>query len=210
VSDDTSPVDDDLSPAISRWLARAATWDSPPDELEGSVLAAISAEQDNLPISLEAARRRRVTGTLPRWLTAAAIVAVVAAGVAVVGKALSSDGPEGAAPVEISMAGTELAPAATAVATLSATPAGLKILLDAEGLPGAAPDEMYEAWVGDGTIRVSAGTFHLRGGDDPIELWAGVVEPGFHLLTVTREPVDGVAESSGQIVLRGEYTLTTG
>ena len=66
---------------------------------------------------------------------------------------------------------------------------------------------MYEAWISDGEIRVSAGTFHLRDGHNPIELWAGTDDPRFHIITVTLEPIDGVAESSGQVVLKGEFSL---
>ena len=99
---------------------------------------------------------------------------------------------------------------ATAKAFFTPTPAGLKILLDADGLAGADPDHMYEAWISDGEIRVSAGTFHLRDGHDPIELWAGTDDPRFHLITVTIEPIDGVAESSGQVVLKGEFSMPGG
>ena len=107
----------------------------------------------------------------------------------------------------VHLAGTDLAPDATATAFFTPTPAGLKILLDADGLAGADPDDMYEAWISDGQIRVSAGTFHLRNGHNPIELWAGTDDPRFHVITVTLEPIDGVAESSGQVVLKGEFSL---
>jgi hypothetical protein len=112
-----------------------------------------------------------------------------------------------AATTETALVGTDLAPDASATAEFTPTPAGLKILLDAEGLASAGPGEMYEAWIGDGEIRVSAGTFHLRGGDAPIELWAGTDDPRFRIITVTLEPIDGVAETSGEVVLRGEFTL---
>ena len=108
---------------------------------------------------------------------------------------------------ESTLAGTDLAPGAAATAFFTPTPAGLKIMLDAEGLAGAKPGEMYEAWISDGGIRVSAGTFHLRNGHNPIELWAGTDDPRFHIITVTIEPIDGVAESSGQVVLKGDFTL---
>ena len=90
---------------------------------------------------------------------------------------------------------------------MDATPAGLKILLDADGLEGAPEGFMYEAWVGDGTIGVSAGTFHLRGGSDRIELWAGVTGPEFRRLWVTLEPIDDDASPSGDTRLRGEFSL---
>ncbi len=112
--------------------------------------------------------------------------------------------------MQIAMAGTAAAPAASAVVDIAATPAGLKILLDADGLEPAPANSFYEAWVSDGTTRVSAGTFHLRGGSGPIELWAGVVGDGFEQLSVTLEPLDGDTDSSGDVRLRGTFELPDG
>ena len=104
-------------------------------------------------------------------------VPFVAVAVVVVGIVLMARGStEG---TTFALEGTDAQPGASANVVISATPAGLKILLDTEGLPGAPDGYMYEAWVGDDTIGVSAGTFHLRGGDGPIELWAGVTGPEF-------------------------------
>jgi len=52
---------------------------------------------------------------------------------------------------------------------------------------------------------VSAGTFHFRGGggDDPIILWAAVSPADYPLVTITLQDLDGGAESSGRVVLRG-------
>jgi hypothetical protein len=59
----------------------------------------------------------------------------------------------------------------------------------------------------DGDVKVSAGTFHLRGGNGQIELWAGVVGPEFTRLAVTLEPVDDDLDSSGDAYLRGTFQL---
>lgn len=209
MSDDARPVDDasgDLSPGIAALLSRASVWDEPPD-LADQVVAAIRAEVTAAPASLDAARRRRATSSIPRWLTAVAAIAVVVAAGAVLVRLDDDTAQVAEGAVTIELEGTELAPGARASAVLEDTPAGLKILLDSEGLAGAAEGEMYEAWISDGTIRVSAGTFHLRRGEGPIELWAGTADPRFHLLTVTIEPIDGVAESSGRAVLKGEFSL---
>jgi hypothetical protein len=195
-------MSDELPGPVAEALARADTWEELPSELEDRIVAAIRTEP--VPIA-QHSRRRRV----PVWLTIAAAVVGVVAGAAVVAF-FSGDGDDrerAGDTIEASLTGTELAPGASASAQFTATPAGLKILLDAEGLPGAAPDEMYEAWIGDGTIRVSAGTFHLREGDDAIELWAGTDDPRFHIISVTIEPIDGDPESSGRVVMRGEYQL---
>ena len=196
-------MSDELPRAVQAALSRADVWDDPRPGIEDDIVAAIRAE----PVPLESARRARERRTFPRWLVAAAAVAVIAVGAVVVVRA-TSDGSESASDTtETTLAGTDLAPDATATAFFTPTPAGLKILLDADGLAGAKQGEMYEAWISDGSVRVSAGTFHLRNGHNPIELWAGTDDPRFHIITVTIEPIDGVAESSGQIVLKGEFSL---
>lgn len=221
----TDPLDSVEEPnaaemsALQGLLAHADVWDDPPDELEQRVVAAISVEavgettggrggagdssDEVRPASLDETRDRRPDRAMPWWLAAAAAVAVVVAGVAIIGR----DADEPSRGVEIAMRGTESAPNASATVALSSTPAGLKILLDAEGLPGAPPGYFYEAWVSDGTTLVSAGTFHLRGGHGEIELWAGVVDPSFTRLSVTLEPLDADTGSSGDLKLVGEYDL---
>ena len=196
-------MSDELSRAVEAALARTDVWDEPRHGLEDDIVAAIRAE----PVALDAVRSSRQRRRFPAWLAGAAAVAVIATAAVVVARA-GDDNPEVAGETsEASLAGTDLAPDATATAFFTPTPAGLKILLDADGLAGAQPGEMYEAWISDGEIRVSAGTFHLRGGDNPIELWAGTDDPRFHLMTVTIEPIDGVADSSGHVVLKGEFQL---
>ena len=194
------PSDDDLA-ALAALLARADTWDDPPRRLEEAVVAAIAIETGAVPPRRTSGERR----AHPMWsggrvLAAAAAVVVVVAGIVVMTRG-ASDGET------FALAGTDVEPGASAEVVVSATPAGLKILLDTEGLPGAPDGHMYEAWVGDGTIGVSAGTFHLRGGDGPIELWAGVTGPEFHRLWITLEPIDDDAAPSSDTRLRGEFSL---
>jgi hypothetical protein len=196
-------MSDELPRAVEAALARADVWDEPRPGLEDDIVAAIRAE----PVALDAVRSRRERRRLPSWLVAAAAVAVIAVGAVVVVRAGDDNEELAGETTEAGLAGTDLAPDAAATAFFTPTPAGLKILLDADGLAGAQPGEMYEAWISDGEVRVSAGTFHLRGGHKPIELWAGTDDPRFHVMTVTIEPIDGIAESSGQVVLKGEFRL---
>jgi hypothetical protein len=196
-------MSDELPRAVETALARADVWDDPRPGLEDDIVAAIRAE----PVSLDSHRSSHDRRRLPGWLLAAAAVAVITVGAVVVARSVGDDDEIAGETTEANLSGTELAPGATATAFFTPTPAGLKILLDADGLAGARPGEMYEAWISDGEIRVSAGTFHLRNGHNPLELWAGTDDPRFHLLTVTIEPIDGVAESSGQVVLAGEFSL---
>jgi hypothetical protein len=196
-------MSDEIPRAVQAALSRADVWDEPRPGIEDDIVAAIRAE----PVPLEAARRARERRSFPRWLVAAAAVAVIAVGTVVIVRSANDGSQSASDTTETTLAGTDLAPDATATAFFTPTPAGLKILLDADGLAGAKQGEMYEAWISDGDIRVSAGTFHLRNGHNPIELWAGTDDPRFHIITVTIEPIDGIAESSGQIVLKGEFSL---
>jgi hypothetical protein len=196
-------MSDELLRAVEVALARADVWDDPRLGLEDDIVAAIRAE----PVALDAVRTSRERRQIPGWLIATAAVAVLAVGAVVVVRAAGDNREIASDTTEASLAGTDLAPDATATAFFTPTPAGLKILLDADGLAGATPGHMYEAWISDGEIRVSAGTFHLRNGHNPIELWAGTDDPRFHVITVTIEPIDGVAESSGEVVLKGEFSL---
>ncbi len=199
------PSDDDLA-ALAALLARADTWDDPPRDLEHAVVAAIEVEAGERPLATQAApvsraeRRAREMWSRSRILGAAAAVVVVVVGIVLMTRG-STDG------VTFALEGTDAEPGASGDVVISATPAGLKILLDTEGLPGAPDGYMYEAWVGDDTIGVSAGTFHLRGGDGEIELWAGVTDPRFRRIWITLEPVDDDASSSTDARLRGEFSL---
>lgn len=204
------PSDDELD-ALAALLARAEPWDELPRGLEDTVVAAITSEAGTVEAGTvesvtaatppsRAERRARAVWSRSRVLAAAAAVAIVVAGVVLMTRT-STDG------VTFALEGTEAQPEATADVAVSATPAGLKLLLETEGLPGAPDGYMYEAWVGDGTIGISAGTFHLRGGSGPIELWAGVTGKQFHRIWITLEPIDNDAGSSTDARLSGEFSL---
>lgn len=196
---------------IKALLARTEVWDEPPAYLEGLVITAIAAEVTSIdgavaPSSIAEHRARRERHSLAWLLSAAAACVVIIAGVVLTNRGSNEQKADAA----ITLAGTAAAPEASAQASLSATPAGLKIVLDVEGLAPAPEGHFYEAWISDGTIRVSAGTFHLRGGDKPIELWAGVADPSFNRMSVTLEPLDGKADSSGDAQLVGSYDVGGG
>lgn len=201
--DSLPDLSDDELAALAALLSRAEPWDEPPRDLEDAVVAAIADEAATarrLTGPSRAETRARAVWSRSRMLGAAAAIAVVVAGLVLMTRG-STDG------VTFALEGTDAEPGATASVVVSATPAGLKILLDCDGLPGAPDGYMYEAWVGDGTIGVSAGTFHLRGGDGPIELWAGVTGNEFHRLWITLEPIDDDAASSSDARMRGEFSL---
>lgn len=134
------PSDDDLA-ALAALLARADTWEDPPRRIEEAVVAAIVRETGDLPPEARGApfeRRTRPVWSRVRVLAAAAAVVVVVAGIVVMTRGTTDD-------ATFALAGTEVEPGASAEVVVSATPAGLKILLDTEGLPGAPDGYMYEA-----------------------------------------------------------------
>ncbi len=216
MNDRHDPLDDELDPdelaALTDLLGNDAVWAEPPAGLEDAVVAAIAAEAAASGRSTSTAEpapapappvgdnvvpfRRRL---LP-VVGAAAAVLIAVFGLATV---LSSDddGPEGRI---VELAATDLAPGASAEADVVDTPSGVKILLDVSGLPPAPEGGFYQAWVRNAEGGVSAGTFHLRGGDSEIELWSGVPIDDYPLITVTIQMEGEGPESSGQVVLRGE------
>jgi Anti-sigma-K factor rskA len=101
----------------------------------------------------------------------------------------------------VALASTALAPGATGEATLTKTPSGWRVELDARGLPRLAGGRFYEAWLRSSAgVLVPIGTFN--DGRD-VTLWAGVSPKEFPTVTVTREQADGAQGSSGEKVLVG-------
>ena len=67
-----------------------------------------------------------------------------------------------------------------------------------EGLNPAPDGFVYEFWLSDGPVHISAGTFHS---DGEIELWSGVSRADFPRLWITLEPLDEDESPSGNTVL---------
>jgi hypothetical protein len=183
-------------------LADDAVWAEPSPTGVDDLLATIEAESGG-PAAAAAwtggrpapsrARRRRL------MLVAAAAGIVVLAGVGTLVRAADDDGGR-----EFTVAGTELAPEASAVATVEETGSGVAIELDVSGLPPAEPGTYYQAWVKGTDGLVTVGTFHMRGGDDNVELWSGVPLERYPTLTVTLQEEGAGQESSGRVVLSGD------
>lgn len=184
-------------------LADETVWAEPASDGVEDLLASIDAEaaarpavatRPTPPPARRGARRRR-----GRIVLAAAAALVVVAGA--VGILLRAAGDDGRA---VDLAGTELAPEASAVATVEELGSGVAIELDVRGLPPAEPGTYYQAWVKGPQGLVTVGTFHMRGGDDSVELWSGVPLDRYPTLTVTLQQEGGGQASSGRVVLSGE------
>jgi Anti-sigma-K factor rskA len=133
-------------------------------------------------------------------VAAAAMVAVAAGAAGFIARGASDDG--GGREVEV--AGTELAPDASAVARVEETGSGVAIELDVRDLPPAEPGTYYQAWLKGPDGLVTVGTFHMQDGDDTVELWSGVPLDRYPTLTVTLQQEGAGQESSGQVVLTAE------
>jgi hypothetical protein len=201
-SDERPPALPDRLLAI---LRQEELWVDPPANLEDRTLAALRAERDTGPaptvdeIAVARERRTRRRGWAPMLVAAAAVVAVGAvATVAVTG----SDEPESAV---VTLAGTELEPDAAGRANIAPMDSGFEIELDISGLPPAPAGTYYQGWLrNEDGDAVTIGTFHGREGTDDIILWSGVDIADYPMLTVTIQQERAGAESSGQVVLRGE------
>jgi Anti-sigma-K factor rskA len=147
-----------------------------------------------------AATGRRSLRHWPRLAVAAALILVVGAAALLVVPGDDESRPQGEV---FAISGTDMAPGASAVATVDAKPAGVAIVLDVHGLPPAVPGSYYQAWVEGGAGRVTVGTFHMRGGDGWIYLWSGVEAERYPMLRVTLEHEGDGAEASQQVVLVG-------
>ena len=200
-SDERPPA---LPDRLLATLRQQELWVDPPADLEDRTLAALRAEVetsartvDELSVARERRSRRR------RWapVLVAAAAAVAVGAVATVAVTENNE-PEAAV---VALAGTELEPDATGRASITPVDSGFEIELDINGLPPASAGTYYQGWLrneeGD---AVTIGTFHGREGTDDIILWSGVDIAEYPMVTVTVQEEGAGAESSGQVVLRGE------
>jgi Anti-sigma-K factor rskA, C-terminal len=205
-----------LPDPILEILRQQELWVDPPADLEDRTLAGLRAERDNRPVpavddldtspapvvdDLAVARERR--SRRRRWAallvaSAAAVVFGAVATVAITG----TNEPESTV---VTLAGTALEPTAAGRANIASMDSGFEIKLDISGLPPAPAGSYYQGWLRNGEgDAVTIGTFHGREGTDDIILWSGVDIADYPTLTVTIQQEGAGAESSGQVVLRGE------
>ncbi len=197
----TSPVDPPELPdaeldALAAMLGSATVWDEPDAGVEDFIVSQITAEASVRPMAPPAPGRGD-----RRHLR---IIAAVAALFLVVGVGIAVLVPTDDDATAVALAGTDLAPGAAAEAELEDLQSGLRVILDVSSLPPAEPGTYYQGWVrNDDGEAVTIGTFHMRGGDGEIELWAGVTSVDYPIITVTIQEEGAGPASSGMVVLRG-------
>ena len=213
---DPEASDPDLSPAeragldqVAERLRDQALWDGPPPQLRAALLDRAAAEVAStraapelpaVPPSEPADRRggarpSRWAGPMSRWLVAASAVAVVA----LTGALLWPRDH----PASFPIAGTALAPQASAVVELTPKSAGVAIRLKITGLKPAPPGAFYAAWLRGPAGVVPVGTFHWHKGGIPIDLWSGVGSDRYPELFVTLQREGSPPSPSDQVVLTG-------
>ena len=165
-------------------LGDPASWEEPPPELKDQVIALIAGNRNRAPTR---------PGQLERWVrpVAAAAAIVIAAGLYGLFRTPSPDW-------EVAMPGTELAPLATSTIAGWNTESGTRMVIRVEGLDPAPAGYVYEFWLSQGPLHISAGTFSAGG---EIDLWTGVSRAEFPRLWVTLEPLDDDESPSGHTVL---------
>jgi len=186
----------DAARRLRALLADPDGWAEPPAGLLGQILAGTGTGTGSAAGRDD--RRRQIQ---MRRTVRAGAAALLAAAAVVIGIVVT----RGPATTDVALAGTRLAPAASATAKLHATPSGLAIELDVSGLPPSPPGYYYQAWMKGPRGLVTIGTFHLRGGPGTVELWSAVSLADYPAITVTREPEDGNPASSGQVVLTNRH-----
>jgi Anti-sigma-K factor rskA len=205
----SGPGDESTRETATRFrdlLADDAVWAEPSPTGVDDLLAAIQAESGGMvpaaPPTAPAADARVPSRRRSRRLMLVAAAAGIVAVAGVVGILVRS--ADDGAGQDFAVAGTALAPSASGVGTVEETGSGVAIELDVSGLPPAEPGTYYQAWVKGPDGLVTVGTFHMRGGDDHVDLWSGVPLDRYPTLTVTLQQEGAGQESSGRVVLSGE------
>jgi hypothetical protein len=169
--------------------------------LARSAAAAVEAPA-GLRAHIEAQRGARRPPLQRRLVLIGAAAAAVLA--LAIGLTVSRSGSSGER-FHAALAATELAPGAGGEATLTKTPSGWRIELDATGLRRLDRGRFYEAWLRNPAgALVPVGTFNEA---RELRLWAGVSPTQFTTLTITRERSDRNQASSGEKVLIGTINV---
>jgi hypothetical protein len=189
-----------LAPAVTDLLADPRLWGEPPADIADHVVTVIRSENG-------AVAPDRPATMVPRWtrpalLGAAAVVALMVAGIVVLS---AVGGGPGGAQVAAALTPTGLVPEVDGgEAEFTESDSGVAIALDAPTLPRLEGERYYEAWVVTVDEHVvTVGTF--RSGSDVL-LWAGVDLGDIRAFSITRERAEAgdsaEQRGSGEVVLK--------
>jgi hypothetical protein len=167
-------------------LSDPGLWEEPSPELARQVEDLIgNASRGTVTVGAKPART---------WLSVAAIAVVIAA----VGAFAFAVSRPAEPDWDVALPATDLAPGAVATVAGWNEEAGTRMVVTVSGLAPAPDGYIYEFWLSNGPLHISAGTFHSGG---EIELWSGVSRRDFPRLWVTLEAIDEDESPSRQTVL---------
>ncbi len=199
-TNDDFPLDAELAALLSN----PSVWADPPPLLGPAVVARVCAEvstvSDQLRRSPDVApgvrpiAHRRMSSRSVRLLAVAAGLALAIGSTSF----LLSRQPTTPS-TSFALSATPLQPDAVGNVKITETTSGLRIELNATGLPRRDGNQFYEAWCKGPAGLVPVGTFHSG---EKVTLWAGVALKDFPGFTITQEEV-GSQDSSGKKVLSG-------
>lgn len=180
-------------------LAYAVDAPPPPDRLRARILTVAAAERSNV-VPLRPRGALRAVGAL------AAVAACLAVGLGVWAASLSRtlDGERSARTTDqraltiLAQPDTRRIPLAGARGSLVVAPTGQAVLA-VEGLPRAPAGKTYQAWVINGGVPRSAGTF--RGGGDVTLVPLGRSVPIVATVSATLEDAPGATRPTGDRIL---------
>jgi len=176
-------------------LQGESMWVEPPEGLEDSIVAAITRETapepgpSPAPVVDNGSRRFSA-----RSVVVGSVAAVVLLVVGVVLMLSRTQTPDW----EATMAGTDVAPLASAVVAGWNMDAGTRVVLETSDL-GQAPDGfVYQLWFSKGSQDVSAGTF-----TDPshVELTVGIARKDYPTVWLSLQPINTGAGDAGAALL---------
>jgi hypothetical protein len=201
---DLPPID--LGADVRALLADASTWVEPAPDLGDRVVAAVASETTSPIPAPGAAGRARWRFLRPALIGAATAVVLLFAAVVVFSALGGSDVDQ---PVAVELVPTGLVAGAAGDIEVSSTSSGLRIDLDAVGLPRRDDGAYYEGWViADAGQWIPVGTFHEGEG---VVLWAGLGLDHVREFTITLEVASPGTEtdhgSSGEVVLKADVVL---
>lgn len=212
----------DVGDDIAALLADPDLWASPSSDLAESIVAAIGDEAvgartapttdaDAAPLAPSAAGGRRVAATADRlWSWRPAVLGAAAALILLLGGVLVFSALGGADDDELfagELVPTGAIPDVGGEITVRSTESGLRVELDATGLPRRENGQFYEGWLRlDDDNLVPIGTFHEGMG---VVLWAGIEPDRVVAMTITMEqaaePQSADQGSSGEVVLKIDF-----
>ena len=187
---------------LKELLADPSLWAEPSTSLEGSIVAAITADAPRVTSSAPVPPPpppARIDRHRSWRRPAAAFGALAAAAAVVIGVVIvSGDDTDNPDKFEVAL------PTPGGGLEIEKKPGGWEIKLDLPGLPRLDNGRYYQAWLKNADdVLVPIGSFNE--GEDVV-LWAGVSPREFNTFTITREAADGDQSSSGDRVLAAPIT----